>query len=86
MQKENCQLQISTINCQFRLPSAFENLRTLLTGIDNDSDEAEKPDIYSINLQQIVYRGKRTIFSGDAEQAPARAWLAAIPEVLKRAA
>ena len=37
-------------------------------------------------MQQIVYRGKRTIFSSDAEQAPARAWLAAIPAVLNRVA
>ena len=32
-----------------------------------------------------MYRGKRTFFNGDAEQAPGEAWLNAIPAQLKRA-
>jgi hypothetical protein len=79
VKSENCLLQVATINCHFRLPNSFDNLHTLF---EHRSKEASGSpvDIYCVNLQQIVYRGKRTFFNGDAEQAPGRAWLAAIPE------
>ena len=62
---KKCKLQVATINCHFRLPADFTNLDQLLT-----NDQNEDTDIYCINLQQIVYRGKRTIFAGDAEARP----------------
>ena len=82
---------MSTINCHYRLPRDFSNLPYLF--IDKDDIEEDerrfqnkkkaknkKVDIYCVNLQQLVYRGARTIFSGEAEQAPGRAWIEAIPE------
>lgn len=81
-------LQVATINCHFRLPSTFSNLHNLFATsepIDGYQKKRKTVDIYCINLQQLVYRGKRTFFSDDVEQAPGRAWRAAIPAALKRA-
>ena len=47
--------------------------------------EAPTVDIYCVNLQQIVYRGARTIFKGDAEVDPARTWVQQIPSYLAKA-
>ena len=73
---ETCLLQISTINCHWRLPTSFNNLEKLFVNNQNgDGRDAPTVDIYCVNLQQIVYRGARTVFKGDAEAQPARTWV-----------
>ena len=52
-----------SINCHFRLPTDFTNLDTLVGG----GDLKPTVDIYCINLQQIVYRGKTTLFKSNVE-------------------
>ena len=54
IQKENCMLQVATINCHFRLPSSFANLHNLFTTSepkDGEQDKRKTVDIYCINLQ-----------------------------------
>ena len=63
---KKCLLHVSTINCHFRLPTTFQNLHDLFV-VDSPQFDGRPIEVYCINLQQIVYRGKRTFFSGDAE-------------------
>jgi len=59
---------VSTINCHFRLPVLFDNLHKLFVNNQNGDGQAAPPvDIYCINLQQICFRGAKTIFNGNAE-------------------
>ena len=67
MSKESHTMMVSTINCHFRLPTDFINLDKLFVNEAQGAACMKTVDIYCINLQQLVYRGKRTIFSGDAE-------------------
>ena len=51
--KENCMLQVATINCHFRLPSTFSNLHNLFATsepIDGYQKKRKTVDIYCINL------------------------------------
>ena len=69
---------IATINCNFRRPTTYFNVAKLLKPQNKD----DNIDIFCVNLQRIAYRGKRTIFNTDIEQAPGQEWIEHLPQQL----